>query len=118
VYGYGHKQHRNDGLDAHEILRNKKVQEMGIGNGSDRVKGNPSIALSRENHKMVHTEERRLRAQMGLGANDMLKSSKAEIRLMNEAIHRTMVKFNIMTMQQLRTARRMAERWIKTQRCK
>ena len=32
--GYGSPKHRGDGLEAHEILRNKKVQEVGVGTGN------------------------------------------------------------------------------------
>jgi len=64
--GYGSPKHRGDGLEAHEILRNKKVQEVGVGTGK-RVKGNPSIALDPKHHDAVHAEENRLRRGMDWG---------------------------------------------------
>jgi uncharacterized protein RhaS with RHS repeats len=114
--GYGSPAHANDGLEAHEILRNKKVQESGVGTGN-RVKGNPSIALSPANHDAVHLEENALRKQMGLGPNDMLKTGKAEIKLMNEAIYNSLVKTKKITIEQLRIARKMAAAWAKGKGC-
>jgi RHS repeat-associated protein len=114
--GYGSRAHRGDGREAHEVLRNKYLQERGIGTGT-RVKGNPSIALSPANHDAVHAEEARLRRGMGLGPNDMLRSSKAEIRLMSQAINNTMVRNGTMTIQQLRTARKMSEKFARTRGC-
>lgn len=82
--GYGAKAHKNDGLEAHEIVRNKFLEEKGIAKGR-RYKGNPSIALSPKHHEMVHAEENRLRRARGLGPNQMLKRGKLEIRLMSQA---------------------------------
>jgi RHS repeat-associated protein len=114
--GYGSKAHRGDGLEAHEILRNKYLQDRGVGTGT-RVRGNPSVALSPANHDAVHAEEARLRRGMGLGPNDMLRSSKAETRLMNQAINNTMVRNGTMTIQQLRTARRMSDKFARSRGC-
>ena len=114
--GYGSPKHRGDGLEAHEILRNKKVQDEGIGSGK-RVNGNPSIALDPKNHKAVHAEENALRKARGLGVNDMLKTGRAEIRLMSRAIYNTLVRDKKISIEQLRTARRMATTWAKSKGC-
>ncbi|MNH38121.1 hypothetical protein D3C79_991070 [compost metagenome] len=66
---------------------------------------------------MVHDEERRLRALRGLGPNQMLKRGKLEIRLMSEAIYNTLVTRNIVTQDQLRTARRLARSYAKSKGC-
>jgi RHS repeat-associated protein len=115
--GYGSKAHRGDGREAHEILRNKYLQDNGIGTGK-RVKGNPSIALSPANHDAVHAEENKLRRGMGLKPNQMLKSAKAEIRLMTKAIHNSLVKTGIISPQQALKAKKMAMSWAKANNCK
>ena len=114
--GYGSSKHRGDGLEAHEILRNKKVQHAGIGTGN-RVKGNPSIALSPKNHDAVHLQENALRRALGLGPNDMLKNGKLEIRLMSQAIYNSLVRTGKISIDQLRIARRMSEKWAKSKGC-
>jgi RHS repeat-associated protein len=116
VAGYGAKAHKNDGLEAHEIVRNKFLEEKGIAKGR-RYKGNPSIALSPKHHDMVHAEENRLRRARGMGPNQMLKRGKLEIRLMSQAIHNSLVKTGIITQQQARTARRSATSFAKRKGC-
>ena len=116
VAGYGAKAHKNDGLEAHEIVRNKFLEEKGIAKGR-RYKGNPSIALSPEHHDMVHAEENRLRRARGMGPNQMLKRGKLEIRIMSQAIHNSLVKTGIITQQQARTARRSATSFAKRKGC-
>ena len=116
VAGYGAKVHKNDGLEAHEILRNKFLEDKGIATGR-RVKGNPSIALTPKHHDDVHAEENRLRAKMGMGPNQMLKRGKLEIRLMSQAIHNSLVRTGVITQQQLRTARRSASAFAKRKGC-
>jgi RHS repeat-associated protein len=110
---FGSRKHNNDGREAHEILRNKFLEDNGVASGK-RDKRNPSIALSPQNHDIVHAEEGRLRKGMGLGKNEMLKRGKHEIRLMHQAIYNTMVKRGTVSIQQLRNARRMAEKFAKS----
>ena len=114
--GYGAKAHNNDGLEAHEIIRNKFLEEKGIAKGR-RYKGNPSIALASIHHDMVHAEENRLRRARGLGPNQMLKRGKLEIRLMSQAIHNSLVRTGIITPQQARTARRFSTSFAKRKGC-
>ncbi|WP_296266629.1 RHS repeat-associated core domain-containing protein [Pseudomonas sp. UBA6562] len=115
--GYGAKAHRNDGREAHEVLRNKFLQDKGLAKPNRRMRGNPSIALSPKNHDAVHLEENALRKQMGLKPNQMLRRGKLEIRLMSQAIYNSMVQKNKMTIQQLRTARRYAKSFAKSKGC-
>ncbi|MDF0729358.1 DUF6531 domain-containing protein [Pseudomonas entomophila] len=117
VAGYGAKAHRGDGLEAHELMRNKFLQDKGLAKKKRRMKGNPSIALSPENHDEVHREENRLRKQMGLKPNQMLKRGKLEIRLMSEAIYNSLVVKGKISQQQLRTARRYAKSFAKGKGC-
>ena len=114
--GYGAKVHKGDGLEAHEVLRNKFLEDKGIATGR-RVKGNPSIALSPKNHDLVHAEENRLRRGMGMGPNQMMRRGKYEIRLMSQAIQNSLVRTGAITQQQLRTARRFAKSFAKSRGC-
>ncbi|MND59386.1 putative deoxyribonuclease RhsC [compost metagenome] len=114
--GYGAKAHRGDKLEAHELMRNKFLEDKGIATGK-RVKGNPSMALSPKNHDAVHLEENRLRRQLGLKPNQMLKRGKLEIRLMSQAIHNSLVSKGKITQTQLRIARRYAESFAKRKGC-
>nr|WP_264484592.1 hypothetical protein [Proteus sp. NMG38-2] len=116
VAGYGSKLHARDGLEAHEIIRNKYFQISGIGTGR-RVKGNPSIALTPEHHDWVHAAENTLRKAMKLGVNDMLSSARLEIKLMSKAIQLSLIDTNIISQQQLRTARRYAKSFAKSKGC-
>ncbi|WP_371921593.1 RHS repeat domain-containing protein [Pseudomonas sp. DE0010] len=115
--GYGAKAHRGDGLEAHEILRNKFLQDAGIAPKNRRLRGNPSIALTPKHHDQVHAAENRLRKAMGLKPNQMLKSGKLEIRLMSKAIYQSLVSQGDVTIQQLRTARRYAKSFAKSKGC-
>ncbi|MBV4506465.1 RHS domain-containing protein [Pseudomonas sp. BW13M1] len=115
--GYGAKAHRGDGLEAHELMRNKYLQDIGLAPKRRRMRGNPSIALSPKNHDAVHLEENRLRRQLGLKPNQMLKSGRAEIRLMSQAIYNSLVVKGKITQQQLRTARRSAIKFAKGKGC-
>ncbi len=115
--GYGAKAHRGDGLEAHEILRNKFLQDAGLAPKRRRMRGNPSIALTPKHHDQVHAAENRLRKAMGLKPNQMLKSGKLEIRLMSKAIYQSLVTQGDVTIQQLRTARRYAKSFAKSKGC-
>ncbi|WP_049870428.1 RHS repeat-associated core domain-containing protein [Pseudomonas cremoricolorata] len=117
VAGYGAEVHKNDGREAHEVVRNKFLQDKGIASNGQRLRGNPSIALSPTNHRAVHREERRLRKQLGLKGNQMLRSGRLEIKLMSKAIYNSMVVKGEMTIQQLRTARRYAKSFAKSKGC-
>ncbi|MNH22503.1 hypothetical protein D3C79_823630 [compost metagenome] len=97
-------------------MRNKFLEDKGIATGK-RVKGNPSMALSPKNHDAVHLEENRLRRQLGLKPNQMLKRGKLEIRLMSQAIHNSLVSKGKITQTQLRIARRYAESFAKRKGC-
>lgn len=56
-----------DKLDAHELIRNKALEQMGCKNGA-RMDENPSIALSRGQHVDVHRQEAALSLEH-LGTN-------------------------------------------------
>ncbi len=115
--GYGASAHADDGLEAHEIMRNKYLQDIGLAPKKRRMRGNPSIALTPKHHREVHDMERSMRKSMGLKKNQMLKSGRLEIRLMAQAINDTMVRDGHVTIQQLRTARRYARSFAKTKGC-
>jgi hypothetical protein len=116
VARYGSAAHKRDGRETHELLRNKFLQDNGL-TGASRHRGNPSIALSPANHDIAHAEEFRLRRNMGLGNNDMMRSGKHEIRLASQAINNTLVQTGDVSIQQLRTARRSAEKFAKKLGC-
>ncbi|MGY5357476.1 RHS repeat domain-containing protein [Cronobacter dublinensis] len=116
VAGYGSKAHVGDGLEAHEIIRNKFLQNIGIGKGR-RVKGNPSIALTPRHHDLVHAAENRIRRSMGMGVNEMTRAGKIEIRIMSKAIQQALVDTGIITQEQLRIARRFAKSYAKANGC-
>jgi RHS repeat-associated protein len=113
---YGSSSHKGDGREAHELLRNKYLQDKGL-TGNSRHRQNPSIALSPTNHDIVHAEEYRLRNAMGLGNNQMLKSGRLEIRLSAQAINNTLVANGTISIDQLRIARKLAERFAKKTGC-
>ncbi len=48
--------HAGDKLDAHELVRNKALEQMGCKQGA-RMDNNPSIALTRGQHVNVHRQE-------------------------------------------------------------
>jgi RHS repeat-associated protein len=116
VARYGSASHRGDSREAHELLRNKYLQDNGL-TGASRHRGNPSIALSPGNHDIAHAEEFRLRGARGLGNNEMMRRGKHEIRLASQAINNTLVQTGDVTIQQLRTARRSSERFAKKLGC-
>ena len=116
VAPYGSSLHKNDGMEAHELLRNKFLQNLGLA-GKNRNRQNPSIALSPTSHDIAHSEEFRLRNAMGLGNNDMLKRGKFEIRMSAQAINNTLVANGTITIDQLRIARKLAENFAKQKGC-
>jgi RHS repeat-associated protein len=59
--------HKDDKLDAHELLRNKALEQMGCKSGK-RMDDNPSIAIGRGQHVNVHRQETAL-SQQHLGTN-------------------------------------------------
>ena len=60
-------EHKKDDLDAHELVRNKALAQMGCSGGS-RMDSNPSIALTRSQHVNVHRHETAL-SREHLGTN-------------------------------------------------
>uniref|UniRef100_UPI001F35AE28 RHS repeat domain-containing protein n=1 Tax=Pseudomonas sp. LAM2023 TaxID=2800477 RepID=UPI001F35AE28 len=61
------QKHTGDKLDAHELVRNKALEQMGCSDGS-RMDSNPSIALTRSQHVNVHRLETAL-SREHLGTN-------------------------------------------------
>lgn len=77
---------------------------------------NPSMALSKCDHDLVHGEEIKLRATLGLNPNEMMKSARAEIRLLNQAAYNALVSKGKITIQQLRIHRKLTIKFVKTYR--
>ncbi len=119
VAGYMSDAHKNDGLDAHEMLRNAFLKDSPLTDITTRsgAKGNPAMALDKTLHKAVHDAEARIKASMGMSRNQYFKRAKGNIKVMYQAMQEVLVDTGRISQQQLRNMRRQVEKFAKSKGC-